>query len=249
KTSTLINSLVDYISRYGIMKRLNSDPGGEEMSGAMNTFCRQMGIEKRNSTLQHHESNGAVERCIRTITEVIRVLTNTYDIEWNDMIPYANTLNVSTKCTPSNLLFNKQINYPSSLISSISSMQGFKQNLNMNKSRLMCLTARNNQKKNSNYNIKYNNKRQTTRSQSITINDIVRKRAVNISVKNETSAKLMSQYSGRYEVQVVFKNGNCQIKQVDRPWKIEIIHSSQLIIQPKEPVARTRRNTHRCYRR
>ena len=64
---SLISALKVMFAKYSIPKRLMSDAGSNFISKKSKSFCKSLSIEQAVSSLYHHQSNGQVEACIKSI--------------------------------------------------------------------------------------------------------------------------------------------------------------------------------------
>ncbi len=81
----------------------------------------RLGTELRMTTAYHQQANGAAERLIKTLNELIRIGTNSEHNNWADQLKlyqarYNATMHESTKQSPYFVLFGQQFQEPSQLI-------------------------------------------------------------------------------------------------------------------------------------
>ncbi len=69
---SVINALVNLVSRFGAPKCLVTDNGAEFTSEAVNTWCSANGIQKTESPPYHSESNGQAERAVQTVKKSLK---------------------------------------------------------------------------------------------------------------------------------------------------------------------------------
>ena len=67
KAVQIAQLLVEVISTFGLPEALLSDRGTNLPSFLMKDICRMLGIEKLNTTSNHPQCNGAVERFNRAL--------------------------------------------------------------------------------------------------------------------------------------------------------------------------------------
>jgi len=60
------------VLHYGIPNTIVTDQGSQFMSDLFKRLCRLLKILKLNTTAYHPESNGALERTHKTLTEYLR---------------------------------------------------------------------------------------------------------------------------------------------------------------------------------
>ena len=75
-TKKVIEFLKNYISQYGILKQIRSDPGTAFTSEEFKTFCPNFQINHVTCPVRDHRGNGKIERLIRTINERLRTNKN-----------------------------------------------------------------------------------------------------------------------------------------------------------------------------
>ena len=68
----VIEFLKQYISQYGVPKRIRTDTGTVFVGEEFLRFCKQSGIEQITCPVRDHRGNGKTERLIRTINERLR---------------------------------------------------------------------------------------------------------------------------------------------------------------------------------
>ena len=76
KTSQAVTRAVksSYVAIFGIPTTIVTDNGKEFVSGTFNDLCAELGIKHIRCTPYHPQSNGAVERCHRTIKVALKAL-------------------------------------------------------------------------------------------------------------------------------------------------------------------------------
>jgi hypothetical protein len=103
---------------HGLPKKIISDLDSKFTSKFWKSFLKQLDISADFSTVRHHQSNGLVERTIRTLKELIRCYINFNHNNWCEFLPYLqfaynNSYSQTTGFTPHFLNYGI---YPNSLI-------------------------------------------------------------------------------------------------------------------------------------
>ena len=102
---------------YGIPQQIVTDQGTQFLSELFQRLCKLLRITKLNTTAYHPESNGALERTHRALTEYLRCFCAGDKSDWNKWIPFAcftynTTPHSMTKYTPYELMYGKKPNLP-----------------------------------------------------------------------------------------------------------------------------------------
>ena len=111
KTERIARLLVEeIILSFGVPEALLSDRGTNLLSFLMKDICKMLGIEKLNTTANHPQCNGAVERFNRTLKSMLRKQAAKFGMQWDQYLngvvwAYRNTPHSSTGEKPSFLLF------------------------------------------------------------------------------------------------------------------------------------------------
>ena len=89
-TEKLIEFLIEYVSKNGILKRIRTDPGTAFKSEKFKQFCKGKFIDHVICPVRDHRGNGKLERMIRTIKK--RSRTNKNILVSNDKSGTSNIL-------------------------------------------------------------------------------------------------------------------------------------------------------------
>lgn len=118
-TTDVINSLMIFISHYGIPRKITCDSGTEFKNGLFEEFCEQHHISLHFITINHPNSNSQIERLHSTLIEGIRTLRKKQPKELIErlmthaLIGYNNSIHSSTKHTPMQVIkCNVEFNTP-----------------------------------------------------------------------------------------------------------------------------------------
>ena len=115
---TVADKLVtEIICRLGCPEQLHTEQGREFESELFQSVCSKLGIEKTRTTPYRPQSDGLVERFIRTLRQMLSIYVQENQRDWDDHLPYLlmayrSTVHKSTKCTPNQLMIGREINCP-----------------------------------------------------------------------------------------------------------------------------------------
>ena len=107
----------EFIPHYGCPARVHHDQGGEFTSDMWKELHRFMGIKSSNTTPYHPQGDGQVERCNRTVLNMLRSLTANQKKDWKKFLPklafaYNSTVNKSTGMSPFYLMYGRESRLP-----------------------------------------------------------------------------------------------------------------------------------------
>jgi len=111
ESDTIADKLVEeFICRYGIPEEILTDRGANFLSDLFVELCRQLKIQKLNTTAYHPEGNGANERMHGTLYTILRASTNRRGQDWKRQLPiamfvYRNTVHKSIGISPHQALY------------------------------------------------------------------------------------------------------------------------------------------------
>jgi len=111
---------IKIVLEYGIPEEVLTDQGTNFVSEMFKNVCKLLKINKVQTTAYHPESNGALERSHRTLTEYLRHYINADQTDWDEWLPYAiftynTTPHTATGYTPFELVYGHQATLPSAL--------------------------------------------------------------------------------------------------------------------------------------
>ena len=114
-TSSVIADVIlrQWILRYGPMRRLLTDNGSEFRNElVIKGLCELCDVEKLFTTAYHPQSNGMVERLVRTVKSLLTAQLDSVPGQWDDRISfvlfaYNNTLHSETGEIPYYLWFGR----------------------------------------------------------------------------------------------------------------------------------------------
>ena len=119
---TVAQKLVEeWISRYGVMQHLHTDQGREFESKLIQDLAQLLGVNKTRTTPYHPQSDGLVERCNRTLKDMLSKVVDENQNDWDTWIPhvllaYPTAVHASTGVTPHRLMFGREARIPVDLL-------------------------------------------------------------------------------------------------------------------------------------
>ena len=119
---TIADSLIDFITMFGIPQRILSDQGTEFMSDVIKHVTKVLKMKHSISSAYHPQTNGALERSHSTLKDYLKHYITPKQHDWDKYISIAmfcyNThIHSSTKFTPYELVFGVKPRIPSTLTS------------------------------------------------------------------------------------------------------------------------------------
>ena len=106
------------ISRHGAPENLLSD--SQFLSKMMMELYRLLGINKRSTTAYHPQCDGLVERFNRTLTQMLSLVIDKSNADWDSKIPhvlfaYRTSKHKATERTPFEMLYGRQARIPAEI--------------------------------------------------------------------------------------------------------------------------------------
>ena len=88
EASTLADALVtNFFCCFGVLLELQSDQGRNFESRLMQEILVWLRVNKTRTTPLHPQSDGMVERYVKTIEEYFRKVVSTHQRDWNERLP------------------------------------------------------------------------------------------------------------------------------------------------------------------
>nr|XP_054769552.1 uncharacterized protein LOC129277391 [Lytechinus pictus] len=118
---TVVQALVQFFTRYGLPKEIQSDQGSNFMSGIFQQVMKELGIKQIKSSAYHPQSQGALERNHQTLKTMIRAYCEDYPDDWDKGISFLlfatrDSPNESTGFSPFELVYGHEVRGPLKLI-------------------------------------------------------------------------------------------------------------------------------------
>lgn len=94
-----------------------TDNGKNFVSEAMKVICQRMGINKRETSVEHPQSDGLVERMNRTMKSALSIYCQEDPATWDDYLPFVTfgintSKQVSTGYSPYEIMFGRKAILP-----------------------------------------------------------------------------------------------------------------------------------------
>jgi hypothetical protein len=83
----------------------------------MQEVLERLGISKTRTTPVHPQSDGMVERYVKTVEEHLRKVVSTHQRDWDERLPifllaYLASTHETTGITPANMAFERELRLP-----------------------------------------------------------------------------------------------------------------------------------------
>jgi transposase InsO family protein len=125
-TKTIATALFKrWICLFGAPNSIHSDRGTCFESSLFYELCELSGISKTKTAPYFPQSDGLVERLFRTVKDMLFATMKSFHKEWIEVLPLVEmglrgTLQATTKVSPFEILFSKQMRFPNIWMSPIS---------------------------------------------------------------------------------------------------------------------------------
>ena len=122
EAGTVARKVVDeFVARLGVPRQMHSDQGRNFVSAVFTEMCALLGIEKTRTTPLHPQSDGMVERYIRTLESMLAKFTSQHQRDWDDhlallMMAYRTSVHETTGHTPSMMMLGREAEVPLDLL-------------------------------------------------------------------------------------------------------------------------------------
>lgn len=105
KTETVMEALLHWVQELGVPERLHTDQGAQFESLMMRELYQRLGIHKTRTTPYHPESDGMVERFMRTLKDMVSKYIDSQGLDWDEStrsyaMAYNSSLHETTGHTP-----------------------------------------------------------------------------------------------------------------------------------------------------
>ena len=113
----VVEPLMQFFTRYGLPKEVQSDQGSNFMSGVFQEVLRELVIKQLKSSAYHPQSQGALERYHQTLKNMVRAYCEDFTEDWDKGIPFLlyatrDSPNESTGFTPFELVYGHEVRGP-----------------------------------------------------------------------------------------------------------------------------------------
>nr|XP_027235069.1 uncharacterized protein LOC113826385 [Penaeus vannamei] len=117
----VVRELLQFFTRFGLPKEVQSDQGSNFMSKVFRQSLRELGIEQITSTAYHPQSQGAIERYHQTLKSMITKFCTESHKDWDKGLPFLlfatrETPNESLGFSPFELMFTHEVRGPLKLL-------------------------------------------------------------------------------------------------------------------------------------
>ena len=119
KTSMTVADVLytSWITKFGCLRQLHSDQGGEFTSALFREMCSRLRIDKTVTSAYRPQSDGLVERSNRSLQSMLRAYVNTNRNDWDERLPaivcaYCATPQESTGISPYRMLYGREMDMP-----------------------------------------------------------------------------------------------------------------------------------------
>ncbi|KAL2089275.1 hypothetical protein ACEWY4_013963 [Coilia grayii] len=121
KARSVIEALLQFFSRFGLPREVQSDRGSNFASGVFQEVVSELGIKQIMSSAYHPQSQGALERCHQTLKTMIRTYCASCAGDWDVAIPFLlfairDAVNDSTGFSPFELVYGHEVRGPVKLM-------------------------------------------------------------------------------------------------------------------------------------
>ena len=100
KTETVLEALLDWVHDFGVPERLHTDQGRQFEADLFQLMCEKLGIQKTRTTPYHPESDGMVERFMRTLKDIVAKYVDEEGLQWDiNLKAYSMAYNSSVHST------------------------------------------------------------------------------------------------------------------------------------------------------
>lgn len=206
------------ICLFGTPKSILTDQGANFLSTLFKNVCKLLNIEKLNTTPYHPQTNGALERSHRTLTDYIKSFIDKDIRNWDTLLPYYmlcynSTEHTSTNYPPFQLMFGREFVSPSSFktVDPLYNYDDYYFTIKNCFQRSWQIGKANIDKSKQRSKIQYDKK---THVENLHIGDQV------LIQNNQTKNKLDCKWLGPYEIQAIHDNENITVNKNGKPYRV-----------------------------
>ncbi|KAL2082452.1 hypothetical protein ACEWY4_022270 [Coilia grayii] len=121
KARPVIEALVQFFSKFGLPREVQTDRGSNFSSGVFQEVMSELGIRQVLSSAYHPQSQGAIERCHQTLKTMIKTFCLQCDSDWDVAMPFLlfalrDAVNDSTGFSPFELVYGHEVRGPLKLM-------------------------------------------------------------------------------------------------------------------------------------
>ena len=121
KTKSIVKALIKFFTFVGLPKSVQSDQGSNFMSGIFQQVMHELGIRQYRSSAYHPESQGALERFLQTLKNMIRSYCFDTEKDWDEgihllLFAVRESVQESLGFSPFKLVFGHSVRGPLKLL-------------------------------------------------------------------------------------------------------------------------------------
>lgn len=124
KSKNIVKALLDFFSKFGLPREIQSDQGSNFLSNVFQQSLRELGVVHIKSSAYHPESQGAVERYHQTLKSMLRKYCLEHSRDWDKGLPFLlfatrEVPQESLGFSPNELVFGHRVRGPLSLVKDV----------------------------------------------------------------------------------------------------------------------------------
>ncbi len=119
----------DYIPKWGCPKSMLTDNGRQLCSELSRSVCSMLGIRKLSTSAYHAMGNGGTERVNHTMAQMLSMVVNERQSDWDKQLPHAesaynNSVSTATGLAPNEVHLGRLLRLPLTVIETVIERQG-----------------------------------------------------------------------------------------------------------------------------